>query len=657
MGHGHADGVAGERRGVAKAVAPAEAVAGGVEALDGRPVGLHDVLGAVGDQAGHGDHHGVGAVGQVAGARVERRRVDRHHVGLVLAVVGVAVLGVAQLVVVGDAVEEVLLGVALVADHVGELVEGLGGVDGAAHHLALGEVGADDEAALGVADLDLVHRLLEDVHVVVHAEVRRAVVERGGAHGLLPVGVGDPGALAGGLAQADGGQLGDCALVAEALALGVAHVERAGAPRAARAAAEAHPAAGRGLDHAARPDAHLVAGAGARAGRGPVVGGRAGALGPLHALVQQRPAHLGVADVVAGGEDDTLGGVELHVVAVGVGGDQAGHVARLVLDELDAGVLVVPGRAVLLRVLHDVLVDELDVVALIAVELGVARPGLVAAALDGVGHAGARPCGLGVAQRVLEHVGHVELALVRHSLAVDHDLGAAEEHGGVVGLALLLVGVVDLLVAVEHGAGVLDERLDDVGVHAAAGALAELAGDLAGVERAEAAVDEELRVDVADVLAVPAALVGAGTLEVDERVPGLLLDGGDGAALVDGAQGGHQAGVAAAEDDDVDVIGGGDLVGGDLGLGAQPVAGAAVAPHAAVVGDLSGGVGDRRGATGAAGAAGAGGREGGGGEGRRGGQARARGGGGGQKGATGHSLAHENILSFGRLFAKGRCAG
>ena len=599
-----------------------------------------------------------------ARAAVERGRVDRHHVGLVLAVIGVAVLGSAQLVVVSDAVEEVLLGVALVAEHVGQLLERVGGVHRAAHHLALGQVGADDEAALGVAHLNGVHAGLELDHVVVHAEVRRAVIERGRTHSLLPVGVGHVAGQASRLAQTDGLQLGDGALVAEALALRVEREQRAGAPGAACAAADGHPTAGGRLDHAAGPDAHLVAGAGARASACPILSRGAGALAPLQALVQQGPAHLGVADVVAGAQDDALGGVELHVVAVGVGGDEARHVAGLVLHELDTGVLEVPGSAVLLGVLLDVLVHELDVVAVVAVELGIAGPGLVAAALDGVLDVGARPGSLRVAQRVVEHVGHVEVALVRRGLAVDHHKRAGEVHVGVVGLALLLVGVVDLLVAVEHGTGVLHERLDDVGVHAASGALAEFGGNLAGVVGAKAAVDEELRVDMADVLAVPAAHVGAGAVEVDKGAPGLLLDGGNGAALVHGAQRCHEAGVAAAQHDDVDVVGLGDLVLGDLGLGAQPVARAAVALDATVVGGLSGSVDDllggatraTAGATRAtAGAtratAGATGSKGGGCGDARSGRCSA-----GQEGATRNGLAHENILSSGRLVATARLA-
>ena len=116
MSERHADGVSCERRAVAEAVAPAEAVAGSVQALDGRPVVLaQDVLRLVGDEAGHGHHVGLRLVRQLARAAVERRRVDGLHERLVFAVIGVAVCGVAQLVVVLDAFDERRGGVAGVA--------------------------------------------------------------------------------------------------------------------------------------------------------------------------------------------------------------------------------------------------------------------------------------------------------------------------------------------------------------------------------------------------------------------------------------------------------------------------------------------------------------------------------------------------------------
>ena len=151
----------------------------------------------------------------------------------------------------------------------------------------------------------------------------------------------------------------------------------------------------------------------------PAVSGRAAALSPLHALVQQRPAHLGVADEVACAQDDALVAVVAVVSAVGTLGVHASDLAAVVLDELDALALKVPGTVGgLLHILDDVLVDVLDVVALIAVELGIAGPGQVTAAADGVaGLLLAVGC-LGVAQRVLEHIAHVVVTGTACGLAV-----------------------------------------------------------------------------------------------------------------------------------------------------------------------------------------------------------------------------------------------
>lgn len=166
---------------------------------------------------------------------------------------------------------------------------------------------------------------------------------------------------------------------------------------------------------------------------------------------------------------------------------------------------------------------------------------------------------------------------------------------------------------------------------------------------------------MADILAVPAAHVGAGAVEVNEGAPRLLLDGGYGAALVYGAQRGHEASVAAAQHDNVDVIGLGDLVLGNLGLGAQPVARAAVALDATVVGGLSGSVdnllgGAARAARATRATAGATGSKGGGCKGGCCGDARSGRCSAGQEGATRNGLAHENILSSGRLVAAVRLA-
>ena len=238
--------------------------------------------------------------------------------------------------------------------------------------------------------------------------------------------------------------------------------------------------------------------------------------------------------------------------------------------------------------------DVLDVVALIAVELGVAGPGQVAAAADGVAGLLLAVSCLGVAQRVLEHIAHVVVAGTACGLAVHplvaglavagglghDDSGIRQIHVAVVGLALFLIGVVDLLVAVEHLAGVLHKVLDDLGVHTAGCTLAELGGDGTGIKGAVAALDQQLGVDVANVLAVPAAHVGTGAVQIHKVAPGLLLDDCHGGTLVHSAKGCAHACMAAAHNDHV--IGAGVLVVvGVCGSLAQPVAGAAVTRHTA----------------------------------------------------------------------------
>ena len=178
------------------------------------------------------------------------------------------------------------------------------------------------------------------------------------------------------------------------------------------------------------------------------------ALAPFHALVQKRPAHGRIADEVTGSQHDALVRIQLDIAVLALG-DKAGHITIVVLRKHDACCLEQPVSAVLLGVLDDVLVHILDVVALIAVELGIAGPRLVTATGDGVLDVRAAPSGLRVAQRVLEHVGHIEGALILGWNAVDDDHGILHVHRAVVLLALGLVGIVDLLVAVEHGPGVL----------------------------------------------------------------------------------------------------------------------------------------------------------------------------------------------------------
>ena len=131
------------------------------------------------------------------------------------------------------------------------------------------------------------------------------------------------------------------------------------------------------------------------------------------------------------------------------------------------------------------------------------------------------------------------------------------------------------MVAVEHLAAVLSVELDDVGHAAAGGALGELVHELAGVVGAEALVDEVLGVDMADVATVPTAAVAA--VVGDEGGVGLPLDDGHAHALVDGGKRRRKAGVAAAQDDDVELACVGDLRLVDLGSDAEPVAGAAIA--------------------------------------------------------------------------------
>ena len=85
---------------------------------------------------------------------------------------------------------------------------------------------------------------------------------------------------------------------------------------------------------------------------------------------------------------------------------------------------------------------------------------------------------------------------------------------------------------------------------------------------------------MADVLAVPAAHVGAGAVQVHKVAPGLLFNDRHGSALIHSTKGCADAGMAAAHDDHI--IGACILVlvGVSRSL-TQPVAGAAVAGHTA----------------------------------------------------------------------------
>ena len=216
--------------------------------------------------------------------------------------------------------------------------------------------------------------------------------------------------------------------------------------------------------------------------------------------------------VIAGGEDDAHGGVELDVLAVGVLAHNAGHGAVLALDELDAGGLVVEVDAALLGQVgqgH----DELEV----ALGLGAIVP-LVA---DGLG-------------TVLVHV----------------FLG-----GDVCGRVTRLFGA---QAQPAHGlTGVVGVVLHQAAVGAPVDALhvtANVVLDALGVAHLE----------------LDAALVGAlGDAD------GLLLEHAGRGALLNRGQGrGHAAGAAAHHDDVIGVLSGELGDGGNLNGGALVVRGA-----------------------------------------------------------------------------------
>ena len=312
------------------------------------------------------------------------------------------------------------------------------------------------------------------------------------------------------------------------------------------------------------PAAHLDAVAHAARHAGHVLGVLAGAHGPLHELALEGPHHIGVAAVVAGGQDHGVARVVLDVGAVGALGDGAGHAAGLVLGQHHAALLEVVGGAELLaledRELHHLVEARegtgdrdhvgIDVVADVAHEHRGARPAAVAAA----------------AHRVL----HVAVEGDAGDLA-DALAGIEWAHLGVVGGGHEL----DALVGPLHEAHEVVHRLAGVGhvlahellTHAAARADAELLDDFAHIVGAKALVDEPLGVAVADVLALDLA-----------HVLGHLFDDVDlGAALGRGA-GALDARMAGTDHEDLGVDGLGDLVVGNDGLRAQPVGGAHVAP-------------------------------------------------------------------------------
>ena len=100
-------------------------------------------------------------------------------------------------------------------------------------------------------------------------------------------------------------------------------------------------------------------------------------------------------------------------------------------------------------------------------------------------------------------------------------------------------------------------------------------------ERAEATLDEKLGVHVADVLAVPTGHVRAAAVQIHVARPRLHLHDGHRGSLVHRAARGHEPGVPAAQNHDVERLLVDDVGIVDHGRFAQPVAGAAVAGRAA----------------------------------------------------------------------------
>ena len=315
------------------------------------------------------------------------------------------------------------------------------------------------------------------------------------------------------------------ALVHEALALAVHPQAGRGAPGAE---GHARRIAGNGarmaLDGAASPAAHLVAAAVAVGHAPEGLAGNAVAHGVLGA---ELPHHVGVAAEVTRSQNDALGGVELGVGAVLGLGDDARHGAGLVEHALNAGHGAEPLSAKILG--------------------GIAAIGL------NLGHA--RNIGeTGMAYRllVLRAVGLERGSPHLVAGALD---GIAGSIGGVIGNlndALAAVTVEerggirrDGHEVVHHLAGVVDEAADDRGVAATVGATHVLVRDLIEVVRAKAPALKQLGVVGADI-------------------------------------------IAAVDDNDVKLLGLGDIGRGNLGSLAEPVLVAHIVDHGHRVHGLGG---------------------------------------------------------------------
>ena len=499
--------------GVVVAEEAAGAVTGGVQALDDLVLGVQDLHLLVDAQAVDG--------GQEAAAvpAAEEGRVAQlgEAVGL-LAEVGV-LLGVVQVVVVRDLGQEGLLGVALEAQLVGQLLDGVGHEDGAlldlvGEELLEGDVGLGGQllldlarAADGVEAGDVltgvvVEHLAEHAALLLGGRVEVEVVGRG----LVAVATAVAGDLEEGLradvvllalASEGAGALGGH--VAGALAgLHQAAVEEHGGGVLVLLGADPHG----GLDAVAR-----VVGVVVGQGHDAVDDGREGL------------AHGGVGRVAARGQQHAVGGVDAHVTVGGLE-DAARDAAGLVLLQLDQGGLI--AHAVAQGV--DVALE--DLVAHDLVALGV---------VSGV---------------VVLGEGDVVVGAARGVLVV------GVQGAGHTGLGEQLVEPVD------HRGALVDPDLPDAGVALARGVAHELVEQLALVV-GHAGGLAVLGVDGAQPVT---GLAHHGALLGDDEVHAQLGGGG----------GGGHAAVAGAHDEQLALAGLDDVGLGDLGGGAQPVLGAAL---------------------------------------------------------------------------------
>ena len=271
-----------------------------------------------------------------------------------------------------------------------------------------------------------------------------------------------------------------------------------------------HEREGTVLHAGADPQAHLVAVTGGVTGRAVLV---------LEATVDDGLAvvvhHFLVHVDAAGGKHDCLGALVVHVVAVGIGGDDAGDAAGLVLHELlGAGVEVI-GRA------HAVVL-----VGILGVD---------------VQHGGGQEVArlLGEGHRVV----HLVELVIREALGDDGVGGIGAER---VGLDAVLCGLVDEPVA--SLAGLVEPQGDEGLLHAAC----------AGADPAVLSLLDVDREVLANLLAI--GLGELGVAQAHAAATALngaeLLDDDDVEAVVDAGAGGSAAGVAGTDDDDVGGLGG-----------------------------------------------------------------------------------------------------